>query len=103
MLLSKQLCNELLIMNCLLCIGVLCPYQTYFSLQSGLRTAIGGEGDAKSDYDFLSSIEILIMDQSDVFMMQNWDHVDHLFQHLHLQPKVDHGCDYSRFGNSESR
>ena len=92
-----QLCNELLILAFYVLI------KPIFPLQSGLRTAIGGEGDAKSDYDFLSSIEILIMDQSDVFMMQNWDHVDHLFQHLHLQPKVDHGCDYSRFGNSESR
>ena len=41
----------------------------------GLRTVIGGEGDGKRDYDFLSSLEIIVCDQTDVFLMQNWDHL----------------------------
>lgn len=41
----------------------------------GLRMIIGSEGEKKYEYDFLSSIEILILDHTDVFLMQNWEHV----------------------------
>ncbi|XP_005997442.1 U3 small nucleolar RNA-associated protein 25 homolog [Latimeria chalumnae] len=62
----------------------------------GLRTVIGVEGDKKRDLDFLSSIEILIIDQADIFLMQNWEHVVHLMKHLNLQPLDSHGVDFSR-------
>ena len=28
--------------------------------------------------------------------MQNWEHVLHLVDHLHLQPRDSHGVDFSR-------
>lgn len=62
----------------------------------GLRTIIGAEGEAQRDYDFLASIELLILDQTELFYMQNWDHFIHILNHLHLQPKDSHGTDFSR-------
>ncbi|XP_057651506.1 U3 small nucleolar RNA-associated protein 25 homolog [Diorhabda carinulata] len=62
----------------------------------GLRTIIGAEGESERDYDFLASIELLIMDQTDIFLMQNWDHIIHILNHLHMQPKSSHGTDFSR-------
>lgn len=62
----------------------------------GLRMIIGTEGDKEQDFDFLSSIEVMIADQVDVFLMQNWDHFLHTVKHLHLQPRESHGVDFSR-------
>ncbi|XP_035663958.1 digestive organ expansion factor homolog [Branchiostoma floridae] len=62
----------------------------------GLRTVIGAEGEKDRDYDFLSSIEVLILDQADTYLMQNWEHIQHLMQHMHLQPKETHETDFSR-------
>lgn len=62
----------------------------------GLRMIIGAEGESSRDYDFLSSIEILIFDQSEIFLMQNWDHVLHIMNHFHLQPKEAHDTDLQR-------
>lgn len=64
----------------------------------GLRMIIGNEGDSKSkrDYDFLSSIEVMLVDQADGILMQSWDNVEHIFKHTNLIPRDPHGCDFSR-------
>lgn len=79
----------------------------------GLRFAIDGESFTKTvkvnrfknkkkrrvrkgDSDFLSSIQMLIIEQTDVILMQNWEHLTHLMEHLNKLPKESHGCDFSR-------
>lgn len=62
----------------------------------GLRTIIGAEGEKQRDFDFLSSIELLVIDQADIYLMQNWEHLLHLMNHMNLLPLDSHGVDFSR-------
>ncbi len=57
-------------------------------------------GGDNEDVDFLSSIEICIVDHCDVMLMQNWDHVVSSLESLNQQPsKINKDTDYSRVRN----
>ncbi len=63
----------------------------------GLHLVIGDTGERERDADFLSSIELLIVDQADVYAMQNWEHVTELAALLNRMPaKQPPGTDFSR-------
>ncbi|KAF8456717.1 hypothetical protein BGX38DRAFT_1162818 [Terfezia claveryi] len=78
----------------------------------GLKLAIGAsedeaafanEGKArkknknqKQDYDFLSSIEVCIVDHADAMRMQNWEHLEFCMKHINLIPRSLHDTDFSR-------
>ncbi|QCE13438.1 U3 small nucleolar RNA-associated protein 25 [Vigna unguiculata] len=50
----------------------------------------------EKDVDFLSSIEVLIIDHADVISMQNWSHVHTVIEHLNRLPSKQPGTDVMR-------
>ncbi|XP_071924623.1 protein NUCLEOLAR FACTOR 1-like isoform X3 [Coffea arabica] len=63
----------------------------------GLITKIGAaEVEKEKDIDYLSSIEVLIIDHADVILMQNWSHVNTVVEQLNRLPVKQHGTDIMR-------
>ncbi|WCJ42251.1 hypothetical protein M5689_023071 [Euphorbia peplus] len=48
------------------------------------------------DVDFLSSIEVLLIDHADVISMQNWAFLTNVVEHLNRLPSKQHGTDIMR-------
>lgn len=48
------------------------------------------------EFDFLSSIELLIVDGADTIMMQNFEHLESVFEHTNRQPVTPRETDYAR-------
>ena len=46
--------------------------------------------------DFLSSIEICVVDRAEVMLEQNWDHVHDVLEMLNQQPRSNNDTDFSR-------
>ena len=68
----------------------------------GLRMVTNNDDDESEedgDIDFLSSIEVVIAHQSDVLLMQNWDHMGIIMDRLNQQPKKSTGIDFARVRN----
>jgi len=67
----------------------------------GLRMTIGDESDKKTRLRFPLQYRIGGGGSSrrDTLLMQNWDHIEHIFKHLNLIPKDPHGCDFGRVRN----
>lgn len=74
------------------------PYDSDIIIASpiGLRAMIDKKADRRGRHDFLSSIEICILDLSDVFLMQNWSHVEFIVKHLNEIPELSRDTDFSR-------
>jgi hypothetical protein len=67
----------------------------------GLRRVMGGEGEENREIDFLSSIEVVIMDEADLLLQQNWQHVKDIFSALNVTPLSPQHTDFSRVRESD--
>ena len=56
-------------------------------LMTGQETDETAAKENKIDYDFLSSIEFLVLDQAEAFVFQNPEHVEELFKVINKTPK----------------
>lgn len=62
----------------------------------GLSMILEDPKQSKRQYDFLSSIEVLVIDHANQIEMQNWDHVNTVMKYINKIPKESHGADFSR-------
>lgn len=62
----------------------------------GLSMILENPDKKKRQYDFLSSIEVFIVDRATQIEAQNWAHVNLVLKYLNKVPKEFHDADFSR-------
>ncbi|CAK9436997.1 uncharacterized protein LODBEIA_P14750 [Lodderomyces beijingensis] len=62
----------------------------------GLSMILENPDKKKRQYDFISSIEVLIVDKANQIEMQNWDHVNTVMKYINKVPQEFHDADFSR-------
>lgn len=62
----------------------------------GLSMILEDPKQSKRQQDFLSSIEVMVIDNANQIEMQNWDHVGTVLKYVNRIPKEFHGADFSR-------
>lgn len=78
-------------------------YSDFYSSDMIVASAVGllkkideAKINKEKDVDYLSSIEVLIIDHADVITMQNWDFLKSVVEQLNHQPSQQHGTDIMR-------
>ncbi|MCH0628863.1 hypothetical protein JNB11_02625 [Kocuria palustris] len=77
-------------------------YSAFYSADIIVASAIGlarileNPDKTKRQYDFLSSIEVLVIDRANHIEMQNWDNVQTILKYINKIPKEFHNADFSR-------
>ena len=67
-----------------------------FASPLGLKILTGDERDRGRNTDFLSSIELVVVDHADALLMQNWEHTLSAFRALNLMPRNANDTDFAR-------
>ena len=67
-----------------------------FASPLGLKLLTGDERDRGRNTDFLSSIELVVVDHADALLMQNWEHTLSAFRVLNLLPRNPNSTDFAR-------
>jgi U3 small nucleolar RNA-associated protein 25 len=63
----------------------------------GLKMATAASSEDKpEDADFLSSIEVCVVNRADALLMQNWDHMTDVLNLMNQQPRNSNDTDFSR-------
>jgi hypothetical protein len=74
------------------------PPNAYMFLHHSRKLVIFGfiSMVAISPPDFLSSLEVMLIDQLDCLTMQNWAHLTHMVELCNVLPKEANGADFAR-------